>query len=268
MQFLPLPAAFDGARAIDVTFSNRAYGFGATLPSCPLLLPAAGAVFASSTEQPRGRRYFRAFFVSEALVTHLAPESLKRFIWDIQSMVELAESEREILMIGRDLMMRLIAVDDWLPPAFSTADPACGQQFQLYSDAMERFTIVSTVLAPGHASAVGVEPFWQICGVLRGAFSRRSFNVDTESRILPGCSEQKLESGAILTSSARGAAQLVNLHSDRVSIAIQVFGGDIGKTPRLTLTPEGAAQFGPTSYANVPDAPPYDIWTIQTRVED
>jgi predicted metal-dependent enzyme (double-stranded beta helix superfamily) len=233
-----------------------------------MLLPAAGAVFASFTGQPRGRRYFRAFFVSETFVTHLPPEALKRFIWDIQSMVELAESEREILLIGRDLMTRLIAVDDWLPPAFSAADPACGQQFQLYSDAMERFTIVSMVLAPGQASAVGGEPFWQICGVLRGAFSRRSFDVDAESRILPGCREQRLDSGAILTSSARGAAQLVNLHTDRVSIAIRVFGGDIGKTPRLTLTPDGAAQFEPTAYANGPDAPPFDIWTIQTRIED
>jgi predicted metal-dependent enzyme (double-stranded beta helix superfamily) len=232
-----------------------------------LLLPAAGAVFASFAVQPRGRRYFRAF-LSETFVTHFPPEALKRFIWDIQSMVELAESEREILLIGRDLMTRLIATDDWLPPAFSAADPASGQQFQLYTDAMERFTIVSTVLAPGQVSAVGVEPFWQISGVLRGAFSRRSFDVDAESRILPSGKEQRLDSGAILTSAARGGAQLVNLHSDRVSIAIQVFGGDIGKTPRLTLTQEGAAQFGPTFYANVPDAPPYDIWTIQTRIED
>ena len=47
------------------------------------------------------------------------PEPLKRFIWDIQSMVELAESEREILVIGRDLMARLVARDDWLPDAFA-----------------------------------------------------------------------------------------------------------------------------------------------------
>jgi 3-mercaptopropionate dioxygenase len=233
-----------------------------------LALPVSGAVFASSMQQPLSRRTSRAFFASESLVTHFPPEALKRFIWDIQSMVELAESEREILVIGRDLMARLIAADDWLPPVFALADPACGQQFQLYADAMERFSIVSTVLAPGQAAAVGVEPFWQIFGVLRGGFLRRSFDVDAESRILPGDKEQKLDRGAIVTSLARGAAQLANPHPDRVSIAIQVFGGDIGKTPRHTLTPEGVAQFGPTTYANAPDAPPYDIWTIQTRIED
>nr|WP_252393824.1 hypothetical protein [Candidatus Rhodoblastus alkanivorans] len=165
-------------------------------------------------------------------------------------------------------MTRLIAADDWLPSAFSATDPACGQQFQLYADAMDRFTVVSTVLAPGQATAVGVEPFWQICGVLRGAFARRSFDFDAEGKVLRSDKEQELDRGAVLTSRAQGAAQLANLHSDRVSIAIQVFGGDIGKTPRHTLTTEGAALFGPTSYANAPDAPPYDIWTIQTRIED
>ena len=201
-------------------------------------------------------------------MTDSPPAALKRFVWDIQSMVELAESEREILLIGRDLMARLIAEDDWLSPAFSAADPAYAQQFQLYADAMERFTIVSTVLAPGQASSVGVEPFWQILGVLRGVFSRRSFDIGAEGEFLPGGAEQKLAGGAIWTSPSRGAAQLVNLQSDRPSIAIQVFGGDIGKAPRQTLTPEGAAHFGPTSYANASDAPPFDIWTIQTRIED
>jgi 3-mercaptopropionate dioxygenase len=200
-------------------------------------------------------------------MTDSPPAALKRFIWDIQSMVELAESEREILLIGRDLMTRLMAEDDWLSPAFSAADPGCAQQFQLYADGMERFAIVSTVLAPGQASSVGVEPFWQIFGVLRGAFSRRSFDVNAESQFSPGA-EQRLQSGEIWISPARGAAQLVNLQSDRPSIAIQVFGGDIGKTPRHILTPEGAAHFGPTSYANRADAPPFDIWTIQTRIED
>jgi predicted metal-dependent enzyme (double-stranded beta helix superfamily) len=208
------------------------------------------------------------YFASETSVTHSPPETLKRFIWDIQSMVELAENEREILLIGHDLMARLIAADDWLPASFSSADARCGQQFQLYADAMERFTIVSTVLAPGQASSIGVEPFWQICGVLRGAVARRRFNMNAEGRVALDGKEQTLDRGAIVTSSVRGAAQLVNLDKDGVAIAIQVFGGDIGRAPRLTWTQDGVENLGPTSYANAADAPPYDIWTIQTRIED
>ena len=43
----------------------------------------------------------------------------------------------------------LLAADDWLPAAFSAVDPAGEQEFQLYVDAMERFSIICTVLAPG-----------------------------------------------------------------------------------------------------------------------
>ncbi|HEY8125763.1 MAG TPA: hypothetical protein VIF88_10120, partial [Methylocystis sp.] len=57
------------------------------------------------------------------------PPALRRFIWDIQSMVELAESEREILLIGRDLMARLFTTDDWLPTVFAVPNPAGSQQF-------------------------------------------------------------------------------------------------------------------------------------------
>ena len=196
------------------------------------------------------------------------PPALKRFIWDIQSMVELTESEREILFVGRDLMARLIAEDDWLPSAFSVADPARPQQFQLYADAMERFAVVSTILAPGQETPIVDESCWQIFGVLRGAIVRRAFTLDGEGRVLPSDQDKKLAAGALMTAPARGAAQLVNVLSDRPSIAIQVFGGDVGKIPRLSRTPDGGRQFGPTLYANLADAPPYDIWTIQTRIED
>jgi spore coat polysaccharide biosynthesis protein SpsF len=52
-------------------------------------------------------------------VRQAVPPALKRFIWDIQSMVELEASEREVLLIGRDLMARLLASDDGLPAIFA-----------------------------------------------------------------------------------------------------------------------------------------------------
>jgi predicted metal-dependent enzyme (double-stranded beta helix superfamily) len=183
-------------------------------------------------------------------------------------MVELTDSEREILPIGRDLMSRLIAADDWLPPAFSAAHPSGGQEFQLYADAMERFSIVCTVLGAGQATPIADEPFWRISGVLRGALLRRRFELDSNGCVLPGFNEQRLEAGALTASTAGGAVQLANALGERPSIVIQVFGGEIGKAPRTSRRPGGATHFGPTGYANALDAPPFDIWTIQTRIED
>jgi predicted metal-dependent enzyme (double-stranded beta helix superfamily) len=180
-------------------------------------------------------------------------------------MVELADSEREIRLIGRDLMARLIAAEDWLPAEFAAADSACEQEFQLYADAMERFSIVCTILAPGQASSIADEPFWRIFGVLRGALLRRRFELDSDGDVLPGSKEQRLEAGALGATAPGGAIQLVNALGEGPSIAIQVFGGDIGKVARKSRTASGAAQFGPTDYAN---APAFDIGSIQTRIED
>ena len=104
------------------------------------------------------------------------PPALRRFIWDIQSMVELAESEREILLIGRDLMARLITTDDWLPTVFAVPNPAGGQQFQIYRDGLDRFSVVSTILWGGACVTISQPSVWEIAGVLRGAVNRQQLD--------------------------------------------------------------------------------------------
>jgi predicted metal-dependent enzyme (double-stranded beta helix superfamily) len=103
------------------------------------------------------------------------PPPLKRFIWDIQSMVELAESEREILVIGRDLMARLVASDDWLPEDFAVPDETQYQQYLLYGDGLERFSVVSTVFHGGQAMPVCQDRVWEIRGLLRGSMGAQHF---------------------------------------------------------------------------------------------
>jgi hypothetical protein len=58
-------------------------------------------------------------------------------------MVELDDGVREILFIGRDLMNRLVASDDWLPAAFGAS--GCSQ---LYRDGMARFSPVCLRAGP------------------------------------------------------------------------------------------------------------------------
>jgi predicted metal-dependent enzyme (double-stranded beta helix superfamily) len=183
------------------------------------------------------------------------PPSLKRFIWDIQSMVELADSEREILLIGRDLMRRLIGSDDCLPAVFAAPDLACGRQFQLYVDGLERFTVVSTVLAAGAALSITQPGVWEIAGVLHGDVMRGA------ERLAQGAATSYASAGG-------GLVRLGNALNDRPSIAIQVYGGEIGKLDRRSIAPNGAVDEQPSRYANPEHAPPYDIFSIQTEIRD
>jgi 3-mercaptopropionate dioxygenase len=212
-------------------------------------------------------------------VTEPVPPSLKRFIWDIQSIVELAESDREIFVIGRDLMARLVASDDWLPKSFATPpcpSPQTGEgkagawQFHLYADALERFCVVTTVFSGRHTLPICQEPVWEIMGLLRGAVGRRRFALADGAPPAANGAARLLKPGAVDTFSPKRseAVQICNALDDGDSVSIHVYGGDIGRLPRRAVGTDGTVSEFANGYANAADRPPYDILAIQTRTQD
>jgi predicted metal-dependent enzyme (double-stranded beta helix superfamily) len=194
------------------------------------------------------------------------PAALRRFIWDIQSMVELAESEREILLIGRDLMARLIATDDWLPAVFAAPDAAGGRQFKIYQDGLERFCVVSTVLRGGAFVAISQPSVWEIAGVLRGGVTRQQLNGFPAKRAQVGASRASAVEAR--PSGSAEVMELCNALDDCTSIVIHVYGGDIGAMSRRSGAPDGGLDARPSAHANAEDAPPYDIFSIQSEIRD
>lgn len=185
------------------------------------------------------------------------PPALKRFIWDIQSMVELADSEREILLIGGDLMRRLVTSDDWLPEAFAAAPNGEARQYQLYSDGMERFSVVASILPSGAALAIEAPGVWEIVGALRGAITRSAASATRE-----------LAAGSVeaFRSTSEADLRLAGAGAE-TAVAIHVYGGEIGRLVRRPVAAEGAVG-EPMGFANSENAPPYDIFTIQTEIRD
>jgi len=203
---------------------------------------------------------------SDALTPGPVPPALKRFIWDIQSMVELADSEREILVIGRDLMARLVANDDWLPEVFSAPDPAGGAQYQLYRDGLERFSVVSAVLPAGSRLLVDQPSLWEIVGVLRGSVSRL---IHDPSAAPSADAPRALRAAEVDASASRidSVVEVSNALIDQVSISVHVYGGNVAKLNARRIT-DASDQGRLLGYANSPNAPPYDILTIQTQIID
>lgn len=180
------------------------------------------------------------------------PEALRRFIWDIQSMVELADSPREILFIGRDLMRRLVSGDGWLPPAFA-ADAGAPRLYEVYRDGMERFCVAASVLGPGQGWPVLVDGVWEISGVLRGAVARQAGSADA----------RLLEAGAVETGLGHEAVAMAHAGAPQAAVVIHAYGGDIGRMARQRVEADGTRTAHVTGYANPPDAPAYDILSIQ-----
>ncbi len=198
------------------------------------------------------------------------PPALKRFIWDMQSMIELTESEREILLIGSDLMSRLVAQADWLPNAFAKPNPRHPQHFQLYTDGLERFTVAATVLAGGQTPPPTLDPTWEIMGVLRGSIRLERFQVTEDCQIIPKGEPTQLMQGqsAAFKSKDRDALRVSNGADDIDAVIIHVYGAEMTKTLRRTFPLDSALEERPTRFDNSPDSPPYDIFSIQTRIED
>jgi predicted metal-dependent enzyme (double-stranded beta helix superfamily) len=198
------------------------------------------------------------------------PPALKRFIWDMQSMIELTESEREILLIGSDLMSRLVVETDWLPDAFARPDNTRPQCFQLYSDGLERFTITATVLSNGQTPAPILDPTWEILGVVHGTIRLERFQRNEEGHVLPKGEPTLMKQGQSATfgSKSRDALCIANGADTDTAVVIHVYGAEMTKSLRQTFRPNGDSLEALIVFDNGPDAPPYDIFSIQTRIED
>jgi len=182
------------------------------------------------------------------------PPPLRRFIWDIQSLVELDGGEREILLIGRDLTARLLAEADWAPKTFTAPGAGGAAQYHVYADSMGRFAIVLTALAPGAALAVERPGCWELYGLARGALLRDD-------------SGRWSQPGAVEAAGARGAGtDRLSAGPNEGALAIHVYGGEIAGIVRRRIRPDGGETLLP--FANPADAPPFDIFAIQARIED
>ena len=107
-------------------------------------------------------------------------------------------------------------------------------------------------------------------GVLRGAVGRQRFALPAGALPVANGAAKLLEPGAVETFSPKSGegVQLRNGLDDRDSISIHVYGGDIGKAVRRAVGPDGSISEFSHGYANAVDWPPYDIHSIQTRIQD
>ena len=167
---------------------------------------------------------------------------LREFVGATTRLVERTAREAVVLEEGCRLMRALIAHDDWLPDAFARPHPVRYQQFLLYGDPLERFSVVSFVWGPGQHTPIHDHTVWGVIGVLRGAECAQRYRVDRQGIVADGA-EQRLDTGDVeVVSPALGDVHRVrNAFDDRTSISIHVYGGNIGRIARHAFAPDSPA---------------------------
>jgi predicted metal-dependent enzyme (double-stranded beta helix superfamily) len=168
---------------------------------------------------------------SSADPDRLAP--LRTAVKAFTALADAKASEAQFLSEGRRILSKLIAQDTWLEEDFRKTHPDFYQQYLLYCDPHERFSIQSFVWGPGQSTPVHDHTVWGLVGVFQGAERCERFR-QTPNGFESDGGPVLLERGQVdAVSPIIGDIHKVsNAFDDQTSISIHVYGANIGSTPR------------------------------------
>jgi 3-mercaptopropionate dioxygenase len=166
---------------------------------------------------------------------------LRRFIGDMTSLTGGAwqdKDEAAIVDVGAKLLGDLVKHDDWLPESMAKCPPHGYAQNMLWCDPFERFSVVSFCWGPSAQTPVHDHQMWGLVGMLRGSETSQAFSRDAEGGLVAG-ETTALAPGdvEVLRPSLGDIHKVTNALSDRGSISIHVYGGNIGAVKRYTFDP-------------------------------
>ena len=177
---------------------------------------------------------------------------LLTFVKELSLLLEQKPSEEVIFTKGKKLLENLIAVDDWLPVEFTKPHPQYYQQYLLYADPLDRFSVVSFVWGPGQKTPLHNHTVWGMVGQLRGEekgtpYHRQAeggFRADKACICPPGYVDT-------VSPNTHDIHVVENNHLHQTSISIHVYGGNIGRIQRSVFDPvTGAEKSFVSGYAN------------------
>ena len=161
------------------------------------------------------------------------PTSIARFhhfLAQITRLVDIAPTEAELLSQARQCLQSLISHDDWLLPEFAQPHPQHYQQYLLYADPQDRFSVVSFVAAPRVSTPIHDHTVWGLMGILRGSEFCQPYSRMSDGRWAPAGFQIDMLPGDIEAVSPRigDVHKVWNALADQVSVSIHVYGGNIG----------------------------------------
>jgi 3-mercaptopropionate dioxygenase len=166
---------------------------------------------------------------------------LQIFVEEVNRLMESVNDEAQLHTQIADAMHKLVAIDDWLDPVCAKPHPEYYQQYLLYADPDDRFSVVSFVWGPGQHTPVHDHTVWGVVGMLRGKELAQNFVIASDGTPQPDGESVTLTPGNVaLVSPAIGDVHRVsNALADQVSISIHAYGGNIGKIKRHVFPEQG-----------------------------
>jgi 3-mercaptopropionate dioxygenase len=179
-------------------------------------------------------------------------DRLNAFIVDFGRLLDRAPEESELLREGSVLLGELVREDNWLPDHYAKASSDRYSQYLLHADEAERFSIVSFVWGPGQTTPIHDHTTWGLIGMLRGAEVEQHYVRRSDGTLVVEGEPHALQAGAVDAVSPRigDLHRVSNAFSDRTSISIHVYGGNIGKIQRSVYEQDGTSRTFVSGYSN------------------
>jgi predicted metal-dependent enzyme (double-stranded beta helix superfamily) len=168
------------------------------------------------------------------------PQRFRHFVAAMTRLVESSgDDENTMHETGGRLLAELVSHDDWLPDEAAQPHPQYYQQYLLYCDPLERFSVVSFVWGPGQKTPVHDHTVWGLVGMMRGAeLARRFSHTGPGQPMVAGPAERLLPGQVDRVSPTVGDIhEVANALTDQPSISIHVYGANIGAVRRHVFDP-------------------------------
>jgi len=184
------------------------------------------------------------------------PTSIARFhhfLAQITRLVDIAPAEAELLSQARQCLQSLVSHDDWLPAEFAQPHPRYYQEYLLYADPQDRFSVVSCVGAPSVSTPIHDHTVWGLVGMLRGSEFCQPYSRMSDGRWAPAGFQIDMLPGDVEAISPRigDVHKVWNALADEVCVSIHVYGGNIGLIERNSYREDGTRSKFVSGYANV-----------------
>ena len=112
-------------------------------------------------------------------------QRLENFVARFTRLIESQPKEAALLTQGRELLHDLVKQDDWLVGGLREPHASHYQQYLLYLDPKERFSVVSFVWGPGQFTPIHDHTVWGLIGMLMGSEKCQPYSRMSDGRWVP-----------------------------------------------------------------------------------
>lgn len=177
---------------------------------------------------------------------------LHRCVSAVDSLLKRTGDEATILADAGHALAELTTDDDWLPDLYARPSPQRYQQFLLFADPDNRFSVVSFVWGPGQSTPIHDHTVWGLVSVLRGAEISQMFGQDDRGHWVPTAEPIRMEAGQVeaVSPTIGDVHRVANALHDRPSVSIHIYGADIGTVRRHVFEPDGTVKEFVSGYSN------------------